>query len=466
LETFSTEFKRDCLAFFLNDSLAAKTALTHLPDDFFDFDPEYAIIFRAFKEFLEKYQDRPSRNALIDYITDWCVKTKLDAQKTQTVLNVLDVTWKWDEYNPAYVRDKLYDAIKAHEVFKVARQIDSFIDKGNYDDLVQAMAKARSCVDEEDPVIEYWEDTNERMTRIAKRQLRVIPTGMAPVDNLLSGGLVRGGIGMILGGSGRGKTAILGQLALKASLQGFTAAYVTLEAGADEIMRRCDAHNSGVVLKDIALSKIKKKLATKLFDLYTQSKTTPGPLYVQYYPTKTIGVSQIDEFVSHIREVRGHSIDLLVVDYFDLLKMAGNYTKKYEALEENIEILRGVAGKYDLALWTASQVNRSGLDKEVVDMDDIASGFGKVFPLDLLISISQTKQERAKNVLRFHFAKNRQGPGGAIVYVEPDFERMQFTALTDEEAEQKGLYDKKAKASKMGQKQLLGPTTSFGTQGP
>ena len=461
LETFSTEFKRDCLAFFLNDGLAAKTALVRLPDDFFDFNPEYAVVFRAFKEFLEKFGDRPSRHELADYITDWCVINKLEEERIKAVVRVLDETWAWDTYNPVYVKDKLYDAITAHEVLKVARQMNSFVDNGRYDDLVKSMAQARSCVQEDVPLTEYWLDTDERMDRITQQRGRVVPTGMAPVDDLLNGGMVRGGLGMIMGGSGRGKTAILGQLAIQASLQGYTVGYVTLEASSDEIMKRCDSHKSGIRLKDIPLAKTKNKLQDKLASVYTSGQQRPGPLFVQYFPTKTVGVLEIERFVERIREDQGKALDLLIVDYFDLLKMMGSYTKRYEALEENIEHLRGVAGKFDLACWTASQVNRSGLDKEIVDMDDIASGFGKVFALDLLIAISQTKAERKENVLRFHFAKNRSGPGGAVVYVEPDFERMRFTALTDAEADSRGLYKKKA--TKTASKPVPAAYTGFGS---
>lgn len=444
LETFTTEFKRDCLAFFLNDSLAAKTALPKIPDNFFDFDIEYAIIFHAFKEFVEKYKSRPSSHELIGYITDWCNRSRLEESKLRSVLRVLDEVWAWTSYNPAYVREKLYDAIKAHEIFQVARQLDSFIDEGKFDELVTAFAKARSCVSEEPEVIEYWTDADDRMTRITDPHKNVISTSMPPVDELLGGGLARGGLGMIMAGSGKGKTALLGQLGVQASLMGYTTAYVTLEAGPEEIMKRCDAHNTGIKLQDIPMAKMKKKLQKKLFDVYASVTPNPASFFIQYFPSKTVGVSQIENYVTRLREEQGRSLDLLIVDYFDLLKMEGSYTKRYEALEENIEVLRGLAGRFDMAIWTASQVNRGGLKEETVDMDSIAGGFGKVFPLDLLITISQTKEEKAQNVYRFFFAKNRYGPGGAVVYVDHDFERMRFTALTKEEVEQRDLGPKKS----------------------
>ena len=469
LETLSVEFKRDCLAFLLNDALAAKTALPKLPDDFFEHDPEYHLIFTAFKDFIINYQNRPSRHELIDYIKDWCIKGKLDDDKIKVLLLALDKLWDWGSgtnFNPVYIREKLYDAIKSHEILKVLKQTESYIEEGKYDDLVEAMSKARYSVSEEESFTEYWTDTTSRIERLRRKRAKVIPTNMAPVDDLIDGGMTRGGLGMVMAGSGRGKTAILGQLAVQASLQGFTVAYITLEASADEIMKRCDSHNSGIPVSDIPIAK-RRKIAEGLHQVYTTNKQTPGPFFVQYYPTKSISVRQVEDFVERIREEKGLTLDLLVLDYFDLLKMTGTYTKKYEALEENIEILRGLAGKYNMAIWTASQINRGGVGKETVDMDDIASGFGKVFPLDLLITISQTKQEKVKNVFRFYFAKNRYGPGGEVVFVEPDFERMRFNALTKEEAQKKGLYVESTTSSKKGSKSgATAPATSFGNQGP
>lgn len=458
LETFSAEFKRDCLAFLLKDAIAAKAVILSLPLDFFEYDPEYHTIYIAFREFIDKYRSRPSRHELIDIIKDEAVRVALDEEDVKGTLKALQEVWDWGKFNPLYVKDKLYDAIKAHHVLQVARQIDEYVDEGDYDGLVEAMSKARFTGSEEADLVEYWKDAPKRLKRVRKEKAQRIPTGLILVDDQIEGGLPKGNIAMIMGGSGFGKSAMLGQFALASSLSGFTTAYLTLELSADLLMTRCDSNQTGIPLSEI--TKIPtKKIMKKLKVAAGKGGTLPAPLYVQYYPTKSISIHDIEGYVLRLREEKGITLDALFVDYFDLLKMTGDYTKKYEALEENIEMLRGLAGMYSTAVWTASQVNRSGICKDEVDMEDIAAGFGKVFPLDLLLTISQTKQERNKKVFRLTNAKSRLGPAGTVLWIEPDFSRMRFSAFDESEAKTRGLYLRKKTIAKSG----LG---SFGTQGP
>ena len=464
LKTFSAEFKRDCLAFLLNDGIAAKTALHQLPDDFFEYDPEFNVIFIAYRDFLSKYSSRPSRHEMIDYLKDVATKGGLDEQKIRAILIAFDEICKWaaeGSFSSEYVKTKLYDAITSHEMLKVGRTMADLIDQGAYDEIVAGFSKARSCVLEEDPLVEYWTDANARVDRLRIKRAKVVPTGMPPVDKLIDGGMHRGGMGMVMGSSGHGKTAILGQLAVSASLQGYITAYITLEISGDEIMKRADSHNTGIPVSDIPVTK-RAQLAQALHKSYTNCSPPPAPLFVQYFPQKSASVAQVEEFVVRLREERGVTLDLLVVDYLDILKMTGDFSKRYEALEENTAILRGLAGKYNMAIWTASQTNRTGVEKEVVGMEDMSGAYGKAFPLDLLITISQTRQERLQKVLRFHFAKNRFGPAGGIVYVDADFERMRFTALTEAEADAKG-FTKKARKAPGGSHSSL---SSFGKQAP
>jgi len=464
LETFTPEFKRDCLAFLLQDQIAAKSVVPHLPMDLFEYDPEYNLIFVAFKEFVDKYNARPNRHELRFILQDACADNKFDEDKQKVLFRAFDNIWEWDQFTAAYVKEKLYDHVAAHHIYGVLRDADDLIDEGDYDELIQRLAAARNTGSEDPEIIEYWSDMHHRVDRRANEKIRRVPTGMVPLDNFISGGLPRGTLGMLMGGSGYGKSALLGQFALQASLAGYNIAYLTLELDADEVMKRNDSSNTGIPVTELPIANV-KRVKRKLFDMYkglVDQGKRPGKYFVQYYPTKTINIAQVENYVKRLRDEKGITLDLLVVDYFDLLKMMGTYTKKYEALEENCEILRGLAGTYDMGIWTASQVNRPGIGKETVDMDDIASGFGKVFPLDLLLTISQTKSEKEAKAFRLHIAKSRLGPANEVVFVEPDFTRMRFKALTADEAKRKKLYAQPKQGKGTAQPQL----GTFGKQAP
>ena len=69
--------------------------------------------------------------------------------------------------------------------------------------------------------------------------------------------------------------------------------------------------------------------------------------------------------------------DVIIVDYADLLR--GHGQEKRHELEGIYEDLRGLAGEYEIPVWTASQANRSALEEDVIDEqegEDAPSGGG------------------------------------------------------------------------------------------
>jgi hypothetical protein len=102
---------------------------------------------------------------------------------------------------------------------------------------------------------------------------------------------------------------------------------------------------------------------------------------------------------------------LVIVDYGDLLKINAK-KDKHEALEELYEDLRGMAGEYDIPVWTASQAGRSALEEDIIEADKIASSYGKVMVADFLMSLSRKVEDKMSGTGRGHVIKNRFGPDG------------------------------------------------------
>jgi len=266
---------------------------------------------------------------------------------------------------------------------------------------------------------------------------------------------------MLMGASGHGKSALLGQFAVAASMAGFNVGFITLELDEDAIMDRMDSHNTSIPLE--VLQVVPKKVSDGVLDAFKNSSAVrPGNLYVQYYPTKSVSIHQVEDYMRRLRDEKGVTLDALFVDYFGLLKMVGEYKDEWAALGENCAMLRGIAGEYDTVIWTADQTNRGGMSKNDVDMDDIAGSFAKVYPLDLMVNISQTKAEKKNDIMRLHIAKTRLGPANKQVWVEPNFKVMQFQGFSEDEAKARGLVLKvKKQNSAPG-----GFTGAMGQQGP
>ena len=116
---------------------------------------------------------------------------------------------------------------------------------------------------------------------------------------------------------------------------------------------------------------------------------------------------------------------LVIVDYGDLLKINAK-KDKHEALEELYEDLRGMAGEYDVPVWTASQAGRSALEEDIIEADKIASSYGKVMVADFLMSLSRKVEDKMSGTGRGHVIKNRFGPDGITLPCKINTNNGQF----------------------------------------
>ena len=105
---------------------------------------------------------------------------------------------------------------------------------------------------------------------------------------------------------------------------------------------------------------------------------------------------------------------MVIVDYADLLRPVVVRKEKRTELESIYEELRGLSNEFNCPVWTASQTNRSGLNAEVVTMEQISEAFNKCFVADFICTLSRTIEDKQNNRAKMFIAKNRNGPDGMV----------------------------------------------------
>ena len=251
---------------------------------------------------------------------------------------------------------------------------------------------------------DYMKDFEKRFERKARNP---VSTGWSEIDRITSGGLGSGELGVVVAPTGAGKSMALVHLGAKALLNGLNVVYYTLELGDTVVAHRFDSVITGYALK--SLFELKDDIYEKL------TSTSLGNLIVKEYPTKTASVQTIRNHLESLKSREDFSVDLVLVDYGDLLKPASALKEKRNELEEIYETLRGTAMIYGCPVWTASQTNRSALNAEVITMESISEAFNKCFPADFIISISRTPEDKQANTGLMFVAKNRNGPDGFVL---------------------------------------------------
>ena len=101
---------------------------------------------------------------------------------------------------------------------------------------------------------------------------------------------------------------------------------------------------------------------------------------------------------------------MIIVDYADLLR--GNGREVRLELGNIYEDLRGLAGEYEIPVWTASQANRSALEDDIIGAEKIAESYSKIMTADFVLSLSRKIEDKLANTGRWHVIKNRFGPDG------------------------------------------------------
>ena len=246
-----------------------------------------------------------------------------------------------------------------------------------------------------------------------------VSTGWKHVDELTKGGLGRGELGVVIAPTGAGKSMVLVHLGTQAIKDGKNVVHYTLELSDTMIALRYDSCVTEVPLKDLFVFKE---------HIYENVQDLDGGLIIKDYPTKSASTKTLENHLERLRQ-RNFKVDLILVDYGDLLKPSLIRKEKRIELESIYEELRAIAQKNDCPVWTASQTNRSGLNAEVITMESISEAFNKCFVADFIFSVSRTIDDKNANTGRMFIAKNRFGPDGLVYPLFMDTSNVNIEVL-------------------------------------
>ena len=234
-------------------------------------------------------------------------------------------------------------------------------------------------------------DAALRAIEAAERKDVMIPTGLAALDKVLSGGLTRPELTIVGARPGRGKSAFLLSVALSAVKSGRHVAYFSLEMSAEQLGQRALAGYSGVSVsrqkagRDALDDADWAALAGALEALYADG--AGSFLHLRSGPRLTVERLAAE---AHNLQDRG-SLDLVVVDYLQLLRTAERTRSDFERLGVVSRSLKELALNRDVPVLAAAQVRRQ----------DVQGGSLRAPSLDELRGSGDLEQD-ADTVLLLH----------------------------------------------------------------
>jgi hypothetical protein len=305
------------------------------------------------------------------------------------------------DVNEEYVKEKSIDFCRKQTLKEAMLKSVPLMEKVSFDEIGKIINDALKMGSDNEHGYEFIKHFEERYKFKSRNP---VSTGWKVVDGFTEGGQGRGELGVVIAPTGAGKSMALVHLGAKALEQGKNVVYYTLELQDTVVGLRFDACLTGFALKGL------KGLKD---EVYEKVKDIQGQLIIKEYPTKSASTATIRAHLNRLKQ-RGFDVDMVVVDYGDLLRPTSKEKEKRNELETIYEELRGIAGEFDCPVWTASQTNRSGLNAEVITMESISEAFNKCFVADFIFSISRTIADKQNNSGRIFIAKNRNGPDGIV----------------------------------------------------
>ena len=391
-KTYGYSFQAKLLATLFRDKGFLQQVSDILEPKYFESEASKWIAKTALDYFSE-YKGTPTLE-VVKVHTD---KVDNDVLKTEIVSSFKEVVKLFDSEDTEFVKNETIKFCKNQKLKSAIMESVNLLQRGDYDGIKHEIDEAMKAGTDRDIGHEYMIDIDARFSETTRK---TVSTGWESIDSLMDGGLGPGELGVFVAPAGIGKSWGLVNAAANAVKKGLTVVHYTLELNGAYVGLRFDSVFTGIAAQNLKYYQDNIKEAVS---------NLTGDLVIKYFPTKTATVNTLKAHLDKCT-IQGKKPDLIIVDYADLLRGTGKEVR--HELGNIYEDLRGLAGEYEIPVWTASQANRSALEDDVIGAEKIAESYSKIMTADFVISLSRTIEDKIAGTGRWHVIKNRFGPDG------------------------------------------------------
>ena len=276
-----------------------------------------------------------------------------------------------------------------------------------------------------------------------------VPTGLRDLDDRL-GGLHQSDLIIIAGRPSMGKTALATNIAFNAasklqdSKKKSTVAFFSLEMSSEQLSTRILSEQSRIKSNDIRRGKISEEQFDKFIE--TSKNISELPLFIDETPA--ISVAALSNRARRIKRIYG--LDLIVVDYIQLMRAVKTKDGRVQEISEITQGLKALAKELAVPVLALSQLSRAVEqrdDKKPLlsdlresgsieqDADVVMFVYREAYylerkeprPATVEHAEWQAKMNEVSNLAEIIIGKQRHGPTGNISL---EFEAM-FTKFRD-----------------------------------
>ena len=250
--------------------------------------------------------------------------------------------------------------------------------------------------------------------RLKEQPVPPVATGITAIDDLLSGGMINGGLYILAANTGCGKTALALQIADAVANEDSSVLFITLEMDESQLTARRLAR----VAKVPASHLIMQRLSDDEYEHIRQQLPTLKQKYLVFSSEGVFTVSNIQALAGQVPNLR-----LVIIDYLGLLQSEPYCGNRYEATTAISNALKALARLLGVPILCLAQLNRANaqrLDKHPIladlrdsgSIEQDADGVLLLYRPDMYASCPIPTDKEVAVRVECNLAKHRHGATG------------------------------------------------------
>jgi replicative DNA helicase len=407
-------------------------------------DPAEKLVFKEVFEFVNKYKNLPTHEALVINITEKRnltepqVRDSVELLKeiTQEKDDVPEMAWL-TEQTEKFCQDKaIYNAIM--ESVGILDDKDGKKAKG---EIPQLLADALGVSFDSNVGHDYTQDFESRYDFYHKVESR-IRFDIDILNKITKGGLPTKTLNIALAGTGVGKSLFMCHVAAGCLSQGHNVLYITMEMAEERIAERIDANLLNIDLNE--LHTISKDDYERKFE--SLKSKTHGKLIIKEYPTASASTLHFRALLNELHLKKNFKPQIIFIDYLNICASArikpGGNVNSYTYIKSIAEELRGLAVEFSLPVVSATQTTRSGFSNSDPGLEDTSESFGLPATADFMFALVTNEELEGLNQILIKQLKNRYSDPNYYKRFVVGIDRAKMRLYDAEQSAQDEIIDK------------------------
>jgi replicative DNA helicase len=260
---------------------------------------------------------------------------------------------------------------------------------------------------------------------------KYISTGYKWLDKMLGGGFLETGRALYVfsGATNSGKSIVLGNLAANVADQGRCVVVISLEMPETVYAKRISSQ-----ITRIPIAKLKEESDQLRKQLYEYKEKNPNArLFIKEYPPKGVTPSHIKAYIKKLMIKERVKVDLVIIDYLNLLKPATDQGSLYANVKSIAEDVRALSYplNFGCSVVSATQLNRAGVDAVNPGLETTSESMGLAHTVDFMGSLWSSEAERELGIINIGLQKSRFGPNFGKQAFRIDYDTLAIDETDD-----------------------------------